>query len=219
MTVRPKLFRRGGAAAMLVAAMLSSGYGEFVRQSRSPSQIVIDRLLTARGVGAVPTDFVSGPLLSDVPDINSGQQAFNDFGQATLRMILKDPGLSASPTAPSVLNDVTITRYTVTYKRSGGPDGRNTPGVDVPRPIDGAMTLTLPVDGSIAEGAFELVRHVAKLEAPLAVLGLGSQILTMIAEVTFYGHDQAGNELSTTGNVQITFANFSDPPPPPAEEE
>ena len=207
MTVRPKLFRRGGAAAVLVAAMLSSGCGEFVRQSRSPSQIVIERLLTARGVGAVPTDFVSGPLLSDVPDI--GETTFDDFGQATLRLILRDPGPSGSPTAPSNLNDVTITRYTVTYTRAGGRDGQNTPGVDVPRPIDGAMTLTLPVDGSVAEGAFELVRHVAKLEAPLAALGSGSRILTMIAEVTFYGHDQAGNELSATGNVQITFANFN----------
>ena len=63
--------------------------------------------------------------------------------------------------------------------------------------------------GPLLRGAFELVRHVAKLEAPLAVLGLGSQILTMIAEVTFYGHDQAGNELSATGNIQITFANFN----------
>ena len=206
MTVRPKLFSRGGAAAVLVAAMLSSGCGEFVRQSRSPSQLVIVSILTANGAGGVPTTFESGPLLSDVMDAN--QVVFDDFGQATLRVVLKDPGPSASPTAPSSLNDVTITRYTVTYERSGGPEGQNIPGVDVPRPIDGAVTFTIRV-GESAAGVIELVRHVAKLEAPLAVLRNSPEVLTMIAEVTFHGRDQAGNELSAMGNVQINFANFN----------
>jgi hypothetical protein len=196
---------RGGAAA-LVAAVLSSGCGEFARQSQSPSQLVIDGILTARGAGAVPTTFESGPLLSDVPA--AGETVFDDFGQATLRVILRDPGPSASPTAPSSLNDVTITRYTVTYTRAGGPNGQNTPGVDVPRPIDGAVTFTVPV-GQAGAGVVELVRHVAKLEAPLAVLGSSPEVLTMIAEVTFHGRDQAGNDLSATGSVQINFANFN----------
>lgn len=204
--MRSMWLMRGDATAVLVAAMLSAGCGEFVRQSRSPSQLVIVSMLTARGAGAVPTTFQSGPLLSDVPA--AGQTAFNDFGQATLGVILKDPGPSGSPTAPSSLNDVTITRYTVTYRRFGGPDGQNTPGVDVPRPIDGAVTFTIPV-GQTAVGVIELVRQVAKMEAPLAALGSSPVVLTMIAEVTFYGRDQAGNDLSATGNVQVNFANFN----------
>ena len=196
---------RGGAAA-LVAAVLSSGCGGFARQSQSPSQLVIDGILTARGAGAVPTTFESGPLLSDVPA--AGETVFDDFGQATLRAILRDPGPSGSPTAPSSLNDVTITRYTVTYTRAGGPNGQNTPGIDVPRPIDGAVTFTIRV-GQSGVGVIELVRHVAKLEAPLFVLGSSPEVLTMIAEVTFYGTDQAGNGVSATGNVQINFANFN----------
>ena len=192
--------------AVAIAALLSSGCGEFVRQSQSPSQLVIGSILTAAGVGGVPTTFASGPLLSDVPA--AGQTVFDDFGQATLRVILRDPGASGSPTAPSSLNDVTITRYTVTYTRSGGPNGLNTPGVDVPRPIDGALTLTVPV-GQSAAGVFELVRRVAKVEAPLAVLGSSPEVLTMIAEVTFYGRDQAGNNLSASGSVQVNFANFN----------
>ncbi len=197
---------RGGAAVVLVAATLSSGCGEFVRQSQSPSQLVIDSILTAAGAGGVPTTFESGPLLSDVPA--AGQTVFDDFGRVTLRVILRDPGASGSPTAPSSLNDVTITRYTVTYARSGGASGRNTPGIDVPHPIDGAVTFTIGV-GQSAAGVVELVRHVAKLEAPLAVLGSSPEVLTMIAEVTFYGRDQAGNDVSTTGSVQINFANFN----------
>ena len=203
--MRAMWLTRGGAAAVLVAAMLSSGCGEFVRQSRSPSQLVIDSIRTASGTGSVATTFQSGPLLSDVL---TGQTVFNDFGEATLRVILKDPGPSGSPTEPSSLNDVTITRYTVTYRRFGGPDGQNTPGVDVPRPIDGAVTFTIGV-GRAAVGVIELVRHVAKLEAPLAALLSSPVVLTMIAEVTFYGRDQAGNALSATGNVQINFANFN----------
>ena len=187
-------------AAVLVAAVLSSGCGEFVRQSQSPSQLVIDSLLSARGTGTVPTTFTSGPLLSDVPA--AGQTVFDDFGQATLRVILRDPGSSALPTAASSLNDVTITRYTVTYTRSAGGD--------VPRPIDGAVTFTVPVGQTIGTTAvIELVRHVAKLEAPLFVLGSSPEVLTMVAEVTFYGRDQAGNDLSASGNVQINFANFN----------
>ena len=201
--MRAKLFIRGGAAAVLVAATLSSGCGEFVRQSRSPSQLVIVSILTAPSTsGTVPTTFGNGPLLSDVL---TGSTVFDDFGQVTLRVILKDPGAPGTPTAPSVLNDVTITRYRVTYSRS---DGRNTPGADVPYPIEGAVTFTVRVDQTAA-GVIELVRHVAKVEAPLAGLSNSLVVLTTIADVTLYGRDQAGNELSATGKVQINFANFN----------
>ena len=203
--MRPLWLTRAGAAALLVAATPMSGCGEFVRQGRSPSQLVVVGILTARGAGAVPTTFQGGPLLSDVPA--TGQTAFNDFGQATLSVILKDPGSSSAPTAPSRLNDVTITRYTVAYRRFGGPDGRNTPGVDVPRPIDGAVTFTVAV-GQTGVGVIEMVRQVAKQEAPLAALGNSPVVLTMIADVTFYGRDQAGNDLSAAGHVQVNFANF-----------
>lgn len=209
---------RGGAAAVLVAAMLSSGCGEFVRGSRSPSQLVIVGILTAPGIpivvpgGAfsspvtVPT-FVAGPLLSSVPA--PGQLVFNnDLARVTLSVILKDPGAPGAAAAPSSLNAVTVTRYTVIYKRSGGPTGQNIPGVDVPHPIDGALTMTIQANQT-PDGVIELVRHVAKREAPLAALGSSPVQLTMIADVTFYGRDQAGNAVSATGSVQIIFGNFA----------
>jgi hypothetical protein len=55
---------------------------------------------------------------------------------------------------------------------------------------------------------FELVRAVAKAEAPLVQLAGGGTILKMIANVTFYGHDQAGNELNVTGAITVEFGNF-----------
>src|SRR5688572_3346073 len=185
----------------VIAALVSSSCGEFVRSSNSPTQLVINQILVAAGSGTVATSFVSGPLLSDVQAATG--TIFDDFGQVTLRAILRDQGLPGG-VAPSstAVNDVTISRYRIVYSRS---DGRNTPGVDVPFPIDGAMTVTIPIGGSAA-GVFELVRHVAKAEAPLVVLRNNPVVIAMIADVTFFGRDQAGNEVSVSGSVQINFA-------------
>ena len=109
--------------------------------------------------------------------------------------------------APSGMNEVTFTRYRVTYRRA---DGRNTPGVDVPYPFDSAATFTIPADGTITAG-FVLVRHTAKEEPPLRALVRNSVIISTIAEVTFFGRDQAGNEVIATGNIGVFFGNFGDP--------
>ena len=98
-----------------------------------------------------------------------------------------------------------MTEYEVRYRLL---DGRNTPGVDVPHPIRGGLTFT--VQGTRTGTAiFDLVRIVAKEERPLAALKNSSVVLTVIADVTFYGRDQAGNAVSATGSVQVNFAAFS----------
>jgi hypothetical protein len=58
-----------------------------------------------------------------------------------------------------------------------------------------------------------LVRAQAKLEAPLKALagGGGSIIISTIAQVTFYGRDQAGNDVSVTGQISVNFADWGDP--------
>ena len=127
----------------------------------------------------------------------------------TLRLGLRNPGAPGSPNTPTALNDVTITRYRVAYRRS---DGRNTQGVDVPWGFDGAFTVTVPANGSASAG-FDLVRIQAKLEQPLSNLaGGGAQnVISTIAEITFYGRDQAGNEVSVTGSISVNFSDFGDP--------
>ena len=70
-------------------------------------------------------------------------------------------------------------------------DGHNIQGVDVPYAFDGAVTSTISGTSSVG---FTLVRHTAKEEAPLATLASGSPPLTVIAQVTFFGHDQTGRE-------------------------
>ncbi len=192
------LIRR--CAVLVGAVLLSAGCGDLVRSSQSPSQLIIVNLLTARGSGASSVTFVGGPLSSDVPGPGDGY--FNDLGQATLSVMLRDP---LSPGGPSIVNAVTITGYRVVYRRT---DGLNVPGQHVPYSFDGAVTATV-IPGSSTEISFELVRHNAKLEAPLAALGTNAEVIATIAEVTFFGRDQAGNEVSVTGNVQVNFGSFA----------
>jgi hypothetical protein len=102
------------------------------------------------------------------------------------------------------VNAITITRYHVDYIRA---DGRNTPGVDVPYGFDGAVTVT--VSGTTTFG-FQLVRVVAKEETPLVQLKVSKSVITAIARITFFGHDQAGNEVTATGTIQVDFGNYGD---------
>jgi hypothetical protein len=198
--------------ASLVAATVSCG--DVVRTGRSPAYLVIDSLLGIRGATTLGTP--TATLLSDViTNVTSpppcSQTApcptiFNDPGQVVMHIALKDPGTAATPTVPSSVNSITITRYHVKYVRA---DGRQQEGVDVPYAFDGATTVTVAATSSTV--GFELVRHVAKEESPLVQLKTSSQIITVIAEVTFYGTDQAGNEVSVMGKIQIDMGNFGDP--------
>jgi hypothetical protein len=204
-----------GPALGLVAAaaVVAAGCGDVARQGRAPVQIVVQALEAASG--AEPDEFGT-TLRSDVITLVSRQingaetrvpTVFNDVGRVTMSLVLKDPGLGASPASPTDLNQVTISRYRIVYRRT---DGRNTPGVDVPFPFDSAATFTVPPDGS-ASGGFQIVRHTAKQEAPLASLANNPDVISTIAEVTFYGQDQAGNEISARGQIGIDFGNFGDP--------
>jgi hypothetical protein len=122
-----------------------------------------------------------------------------------LRIVPKDLG-PTNDVSPSPHNAVTITRYRVVYRRA---DGRNQQGVDVPYAFDGAVTATVAGEAATTV-AFEMVRHSAKQEPPLVQLTSDITIINCIAEVTFWGRDQAGNELSVTGSIQVDFGNFGD---------
>jgi hypothetical protein len=56
---------------------------------------------------------------------------------------------------------------------------------------------------------FDLVRQDAKLESPLLDLRTKPIVLTIIADVTFYGTDAVGNDVSVVASVTINFANFA----------
>lgn len=197
--------------AVLVAANVSCG--DVVRQGSSPVFLVIDLLQGIRGGPAAGTP--SGTLISDVitnvttpapcTPATPCPTIFGDSGRATLRAPLKNIGATTT-LAPTTNNEVTINRIRVEYTRA---DGRNTQGVDVPFAFEGAVTGTIAAGGTLTLG-FELVRNVAKQEAPLAQLKTSSNIISSIAKVTFFGVDRVGHALSVTGQIQIEFGNFGD---------
>ena len=160
--------------AVLAAASLSCG--DVVRQGRSPMYLTLDSL----------TGGDSTVAFSDVSVAN------RDLGNATFNSVPKNVTV-----APTSNNEVTITRYHVSFRRA---DGRNTPGVDVPYAFDGAVNALVP-----ATIQFELVRRVAKEESPLAQLRGSRTVITTFADVTFYGKDRVGNDVSVTGTIQVDF--------------
>jgi hypothetical protein len=194
-------------------ALAGTSCGDVVRSGRAPVFLVIDSLAAAKGDD---DQKFSSILLSDVitnvttpaPCTTESPcpTVFNDPGQATLRLTPKDIGPVGAPSTPSANNEVTITRVHIKYRRA---DGRNVQGLDVPYEFDSAATATVPAGGTVTMG-FQLVRHTAKEEAPLVQLKTNGVIITTIAEVTLYGRDRVGNDISTTGTIEIDFGNFGD---------
>ena len=185
----------GGIVILTLAAASACGQ---VNTGRSPSYLLIDSMLAAPGGRGSGT--LSNTLQSDV--LTDGG-IYEDFGSVILRVELKD---ATSPSGPT--NSVTVTRYHVSFRRS---DGRNTQGVDVPYAFDGGATATITAGGT-QPLRFVLVRAQAKTESPLAALrgGGGSIFISALADVTFYGQDQNGNQIAVTGTISVNFADWAD---------
>jgi hypothetical protein len=188
------------AARLVVASVLTTAAascGSLQREGTSPSYLIIRALEGASGADATPK--FGSSVNSDVTPV------FNDLGQVELALGLKDAGSANTPTEPTTANFITIDQYHVSFTRT---DGHNVQGVDVPYAFDGGLTGTVSNATTLS---FTLVRHQAKEEAPLRALGGANQIvISTIAEVTFYGHDQTGRPVSVSGKLSINFANFAD---------
>ncbi|MEO8071401.1 MAG: hypothetical protein ABI652_08360 [Acidobacteriota bacterium] len=204
----------GRLGVVVVAAGLFGGCTQMQTQGLSPAYLIIDSLQGASG--AEPSKLgtpVSSDVVTNVKKTVDGKEVlvptvYEDPGQVTFELALKDPGGTGNPTAPTTTNFITISRYHVQFIRA---DGRNTPGVDVPYAFDGGLTLTVGTEP--ATTGLTLVRIQAKEEAPLKALSTGGSAIAIstIAQVTFYGVDQAGRAVTVTGNISVNFANWGDP--------
>jgi hypothetical protein len=197
------MYSRGAALALVAGALVTvSGCTKAQLTGDAASYLIMDSVTAARGN---EPDKDSGVLDSDV---STNGSVYADLGKVQLRLGMKDPGTPQNPSVPTSANYITVTRYHVRYVRS---DGRNTQGVDVPFAFDGGATATVTdAGGSLV---LTLVRVQAKLESPLKGLAnLGSQVaITTIAEVTLYGKDQAGRDVTVKGAITVNFADFADP--------
>jgi hypothetical protein len=197
--------RPAAVAGLALAAFGVSACGSSTaRQGTAPSYLVINALsaqsVTEQGTAAATFT----PVLRS--DVQTKGTVFEDNGRVVMTAAMRDV---TNPNDPTTNTKITVTRYRVVFRRS---DGRNTPGVDVPYAFDGGITFTVG-PGDEASMPFSLVRAQAKLESPLMQLrGLGGSVLiSTIAEVTFYGRDQAGRDTSVTGEISVNFADWGDP--------
>jgi hypothetical protein len=195
----------GGHAKMTTVALgallltLLTSCSDSVRTGNGSSYLLLNSLTASKGGGANSGSF-AGSLPSDVVTIVSGvPTVFADNGQATLQLQMKD-----TLDTPSSANAITLTQYHVKYIRS---DGHNVQGVDVPYEFDGGLGTTITGSGTVG---FTLVRVQAKQEAPLAALVNNNQVISTIAEVTFYGQDQNGNAVTVVGRIDVDFSNWGD---------
>lgn len=169
--------------------------GELLRTGRGAAYIVVESV-TAGSQGGDLTAFLNSDVLTEGGVINDN---------VSISMHLEPKNASIPLTA---VNSVTMTRYTVEYRRS---DGQNVAGRDVPYGFSGALSGTVGISGSTSV-AFEVVRHQAKREPPLAnMAGAGGlRLLSTVAQITLYGRDQNGNEVMATAAIDVHFGDFAD---------
>lgn len=195
-------------SALMIMAILAAVFPlltctSLENKTKSSSYVVVENLrgTTADGTAA---DF----LQSDVQKINtttSQPYVTADTATATLTAHTLDP---APILGVSQYEDVLLTRYIVHYYRS---DGKNVEGVDVPYSFEGSVNVLLKVN-TATDVSLVVVREVAKLEQPLLNLVSNRDVgvLQVTARIDFYGHDMDNNEVTTTGNLPIFFANYND---------
>jgi hypothetical protein len=178
-------------------------------QGTSPTIVRIKSLLGASGAtpsllsNTLASDVITNVKVNNVPT----PTVFADPGQVTMELALKDPGMPGVTNVPGPLNIVTFTHYRVVYRRT---DGHNIQGTDVPYAFDSGLTFSVPPDAP-GVANFEIVRVSAKVDSPLKQLQTSGTTINTIADVTFFGADQAGNPVQVVGSIGIDFANYGDP--------
>jgi hypothetical protein len=193
---------------LLAVVLLSYACTRVEDNTRAGSLLVVSNVI------GIDTGGVTGiPLFSDLcersPANNCGCGILNDNAQADFSNEFLQIGPGANVGSGSFLNDIIVQQYRVDYFR---PNNRNTPGVDVPYGIDGAMTVRVPLGGT-SSGIVTVVRHEAKTEAPLSdLVQLGPQegVITANAQIKFFGQDISGRTVSAFGFLEVHFADFAD---------
>jgi len=139
-------------------------------------------------------------------DVSVNNSIINDNCVASLSAVLLDCRTGCEATYYQAVN---IDQVDVSFRR---PDGKNTPGVDVPYSFTQPVSMLIQID-EILELPFVIIRHVAKLESPLIELrSLGQdKVLQIIADVTIHGKDLSGRRVQPVkGSITIWAANFGD---------
>lgn len=189
--------------------------GRNSRRSRATlgAALAVTAALATGGCSAAYVEGDSASVLLLIESIAEGTPLLSDVrGEAGVIINCQiDVTVSARPKNPNspvgIAEDVRVTRYSVSYRRS---DGRGTQGLDVPFTIRGNLTARVESSGTTSTTVpVDLVRHQAKLEPPLSNI-TGLQVVTMIADITVSGQTVSGKSVTASGSAQVTFADFAD---------
>jgi hypothetical protein len=183
--------------------------------------------LVMAACNAVENESTSGSMLEIVS--LTGKDLEGNVGSTTVfsdvitnGSIINDNGIAlvqAAPLNPLITGneitaymDVMVDQIDVEFRRT---DGRNVEGVDVPYHFTQPVSMLVSLSEAAVEIPFVLIRHVAKLEAPLIALrDVPSRefVLELVAVVTIHGKDLGGHRVTpVTGYVTVWCGNFADP--------
>ncbi len=162
------------------------------------NSILLVAVISGHTDGGDAADF----LESDVWE-NTDNTVLADVITASLEAKLKEP--ESIGLGPSYLNRINIHSYDVSYTYV---DSNIDPSPGAPLTFTGRLSLQIDVDASV-DLDFVVVRAQAKTVLPL--LGIaGTETLQVVARITFYGEDIAGQPIEATGYLTIYFADYVD---------
>ena len=141
-------------------------------------------------------------------DVITNSSIINDNGVAEVQAAPLDPLISES--AITAYMNVMVDQIDVEFRRT---DGRNVEGVDVPYHFTQPVSMLVSFTETV-KIPFVLIRHVAKMEAPLLALRevpSRDYILQLVAVVTIHGKDLGGHRVApVTGYITVWCGNFAD---------
>ena len=162
-----------------------------VSDSDKSSVFLIVTRIIGESEGGEDADYLVSDVITDEDGV----------GTNPVIAILEVKSKKPEPIIPGVSykTSVMIDRYTVTYTSPRGDP--------VPISFEGRLAVVCEVDASVSIEILA-VRAEAKEVPPLSTIGGGT--IEAVAEITFFGHDLAGNAVEATGYLTIYFADWAD---------
>lgn len=185
---------------VLLPCLLSLLSCDKINPEHASSSILLVHRINAYTATGDTADFLESDVLETAmltPTVVS------DIITATLEARLKAPE-TVGP-GPSYQNRIVLHSYDVTYTYidstalvSGTPAG-----------FSGELSVALDID-SIVDVSFVIVRNQAKNAIPLLNIQGTNELLQVVATITFYGDDIAGNPVQAIAYLTIFFADYAD---------
>ena len=186
--------------AVLLPCLLSLLSCDKINPEHASSSILLVQRINGYTATGDSADFLQSDVFEGQPPPGT---IVADIITATLEARLKEPETIGM--GPSYQHRIVLHSYDVTYTyidSTGGVSG-------TPAGFSGDMSVAMDVD-SIVDVSFVIVREQAKAETPLSNIIGTNNLLQVVATITFYGDDIAGNPVQATAYLTIYFADYAD---------